>query len=457
MRTGPLLTKFATYIFYVLFFATATLSCIAVIFYSSGYRYNFATHTIQRTGLLVITQMPEGATTLINNEPASLKNSRILPAFGPLSYSTILLPGSYDLSITKPGHYSYNQNITVEPELITKIENIYLLPLQIPGEETAMISNPHALSGGILAHYQPGKGAAITTVLGDTTPYTLPPNTQILSYQWSDNLRYLSYHILDGSIHDIGIIEANGQRPPMRLSEQFDFVPMPERFAVTNSGHILSSTQDTLYILDTSTSQANIIDTHVHTFSLTDEVAFYTKTDGSIHTFHLNSRKIAPLSIPLNTISDTITVTHTQSTYLILAGKKLFATDGNSYVKVIDTGIDSIITPAPQSTDVYYVKNSFEIVKYNTSSRTTTFVTRTSNRFDEAFELPELPYIIFRSGDHIKIMKNDGTNTVTIFTDPAYSIYQLSLDASYHATLILASTQDPTQLKTVVLTLPEKP
>lgn len=102
------------------FFALGTV----LVFYSSGWRFDFETFTIDKLGALYIEASPEGASVKIEKtnfyiEPGILK-SDILVAN--------LFPKNYRIEISKENYQTWSKTIAVQPSLVTKMYPIILLP-----------------------------------------------------------------------------------------------------------------------------------------------------------------------------------------------------------------------------------------------------------------------------------------------------------------------------------------
>lgn len=90
---------------------------VAIIIFGRGYRLNPNNNQVQTTGLLATTSSPNGANVYINNQLTSATNSTIN-----------LLPGTYDVKITKDGYTSWSKKLQIKGEVVTKAEAL-LIPI----------------------------------------------------------------------------------------------------------------------------------------------------------------------------------------------------------------------------------------------------------------------------------------------------------------------------------------
>ncbi len=116
-------TRIRTLLFYVLlaFFITGGGSAI---FYSQGWRIDFAEFTLQRTGAIFVQSIPKN--TRISLEGTSIKNESGILQAGTLIDG--LLPHTYALHLEQEGFLPWEKRATVLPELVTKYEHIILMP-----------------------------------------------------------------------------------------------------------------------------------------------------------------------------------------------------------------------------------------------------------------------------------------------------------------------------------------
>lgn len=92
----------------------------AVVFYTSGYRWNPKKNTIERNGTLIVDTVPSGATVKLNGKniaettPVTLQN---------------MAPGSYKIELELKNHHPWSKTLWVEPERVTFASDIYLWPV----------------------------------------------------------------------------------------------------------------------------------------------------------------------------------------------------------------------------------------------------------------------------------------------------------------------------------------
>lgn len=108
---------------------------ILLIAYARGYRVDFKKKEITGTGLLVTTSEPNGASVFLNGHLTTATNNTLT-----------LPPGKYDVKIVKNGFLTWQKNLNVEAEVVSKTEAVLfpstpgLKPLTINGALNPQLS-----------------------------------------------------------------------------------------------------------------------------------------------------------------------------------------------------------------------------------------------------------------------------------------------------------------------------
>ncbi|MCX6785523.1 MAG: PEGA domain-containing protein [Candidatus Komeilibacteria bacterium] len=101
-------------VFLVFFLVASPL----LIIYALGYKFNPAKRILEKTGVFFIKSFPRSAEIYLNNQ----KYKKTTPA-----QIIRLLPGSYQLKITKEGYRPWQKNLLIQPDLTTFIEDVSLI------------------------------------------------------------------------------------------------------------------------------------------------------------------------------------------------------------------------------------------------------------------------------------------------------------------------------------------
>lgn len=94
-----------------------TFVALAIIYYAQGYRVNFQTFEVQKTGVLVLNYSPKDSVVSINSKTVKT-DSNIL--------SKNLAPGRYALRIEKEGFIPWTLSLKIEAESVNVYKEIAL-------------------------------------------------------------------------------------------------------------------------------------------------------------------------------------------------------------------------------------------------------------------------------------------------------------------------------------------
>lgn len=89
---------------------------LSLIFYSQGWRINFKTLKIYKTGLFLFNSSPIPEKIYIGNKEFK----------GKKEFTQNLIPGSYKVRAVKNGYVEWNREIVIYPEMVSYYENILL-------------------------------------------------------------------------------------------------------------------------------------------------------------------------------------------------------------------------------------------------------------------------------------------------------------------------------------------
>lgn len=91
----------------------------AILLFTFGYKIDWKSHRILKTGLIWVTSIPEGAEIYLNG--------KFLDEKTPATISE-LLPGNYSLSLLLEGYYPWQSDVSVGQGKVSSIPNVILFP-----------------------------------------------------------------------------------------------------------------------------------------------------------------------------------------------------------------------------------------------------------------------------------------------------------------------------------------
>ncbi len=118
--------KFRRFIF-LIFAAFFVVASIIIMSFAQGYRFDFSSLKIVKTGGIFIKTSTDNAKIYIDDE-------YIESTSGILNYSTLisgLAPKNYNIFIYKENYYPWNKTIEVKNGMVAELNNIILFPLEI--------------------------------------------------------------------------------------------------------------------------------------------------------------------------------------------------------------------------------------------------------------------------------------------------------------------------------------
>ncbi len=112
------MTRRARRIIFYLFLIAFIILVPTIIFYALGYGFDFEKKTIVATGGIYLKSYPSKAEIFINDKSRGKTNK----------YLRRLIPKNYEVEIIKEDYYPWQKNLTVKAGIVTKVDNILLIP-----------------------------------------------------------------------------------------------------------------------------------------------------------------------------------------------------------------------------------------------------------------------------------------------------------------------------------------
>jgi hypothetical protein len=175
------------------------LVSLSVVFYTQGYRFNYRSMKVVKTGVLYFSFQPRDVSITINSQ--TFKASSNLAKNYP--------PGFYNISIKKDGYTSWDLRLKVEPSSVNDYKNIILFKSDI---KTAVLSDQNKID--------------LLNAPIDTLATNAPDQLRINGYElWSGDRLVSRFsvpiinatwypdlnHIIYQSEDEIRVIEVSGQ------------------------------------------------------------------------------------------------------------------------------------------------------------------------------------------------------------------------------------------------------
>ncbi len=169
MRAVPFHRRILPWIFVVVFLAMAP----AVVFYTSGYRYDAKRGKIERNGTVIIDTVPNGAKVWIDGRDSGKTT--------PITIQD-MVPGTHSFRIQKDGYHEWHKNLDVYPERVTFANAVKLWPMIDPTFLLSTQAESLSPSPNSTAIFMSTSGTADIPTLSALTLSTIP-NFHISSLQ----------------------------------------------------------------------------------------------------------------------------------------------------------------------------------------------------------------------------------------------------------------------------------
>lgn len=135
---------------YIVAFTAFVVAAFYGVMYATGYRLNFTTGLVEKTGVLAVTSRPSGATVIISGKPYTKQT--------PIAIRNVL-PQEYLVELKLDGYRSYVEKALVKPGFATELNAIDLV-LENPEEKAVeqKVSKVFSHNNNLLAWDQTSKG-----------------------------------------------------------------------------------------------------------------------------------------------------------------------------------------------------------------------------------------------------------------------------------------------------------
>jgi len=278
----------------IIFFVISPL----IILYTTGYRYDFTTREIKKTGVISIDAKPEDVKVFLND----LKINKSMPI-----RLTNRAPGTYRLRIEETGYKTWEKDITVESTLTTYIRNLTLFKESLPIE---LLEN---LNGNIIKVHPSYDGKYILLIIQENGFYEIDllntDNNQKVTMirkkiknlpeiSWSPYDNFVFIKIEDDLQAEIQLFNAGNTDitetytyPVGKIVHQWQKNTLvPGIFLLRNSLLYRINTDYENKIDNTTTTKVWFVDEKNNIWQYTEKTGLYVKKDNSEYYFALEEK-----------------------------------------------------------------------------------------------------------------------------------------------------------------------
>ncbi|MDD5749298.1 MAG: PEGA domain-containing protein [Patescibacteria group bacterium] len=400
------LTRFVYSLFFLLFFIIAPI----FTFYALGYRYDFKSGQLEKTGAFYIKSFPRGADIFIDNQKMARRTNTQI---------TNLRSGNYQIKVSRANYVPWEKELPVVSGETTFAEDIVLFLQNRPKTLLGLGGQKYA------SNPQKNKYAYIDSqfklMISDLEQsknleiYTLDKAYEILSWT-ADNQKILLKDELSYYIFDIN------QRNLYPLS-----LPLAEKVIWENNDRLIYLNQGQLLRHEVSASRNTTTDALLSEYLINDFdlkenfllVHHRLEQDNPIKLFDKNSLEI------IQDISDV-----SLGNLEILLAKPdqlIFSAGAKLYIKTKNKDLITIpMTIARLHGDFLLMSNGYEIILYNHKEDWQELIDRSSQIISELMWHPNGSYFIYESSGQTYVSEldsRDRRNIIKIIDDPRKKNY----------------------------------
>src|SRR3989344_2490670 len=131
------MTRLFRHFIFLIFVAFFVITSAMVILFAQGYRVDFASLKIVKTGGIFIKTSADEAKIYINDKYVGSTG-------GILNYSNLisgLKPKNYSIFIYKENYYPWNKSVEIKNGMVVELSNIILFPLELKRVKVAELPN----------------------------------------------------------------------------------------------------------------------------------------------------------------------------------------------------------------------------------------------------------------------------------------------------------------------------
>lgn len=401
-----------------LFVAAATIAVLI----ATGFSLNVTTHTLTKSGLLVLNSTPKDAAIIINGQQRKEFTSARLK----------LQPGRYDVVVKKSGTIPWQKSVNIEPGNASLEEDILLFtehPNPIPLAATDVIGQALSSDEHDLA-FLVREGNEVA--LWHTGVSTKPSPRKLLSLP----APYASYTALafrPGS-NRILVSSAGETTIVTTAGEVLSRVPIggDVRFASGLNDNLLFIQNQELRLLARSTGTQTILESSVTVWTVNDESVYAQLADQSVVRRDLregntSNRKVVGAPVPIVAF---LSSASGNVLYAKGADRSLSVLTDNGFTEIADN-VDQVAVELGGTLVAYTSDRELRVWKRSTKQNT--LVTRFSDPPDQLAVFPDSTYIAYANDSNFHAIAFDGSNdqqlgpagavvlagNFQVFTDPA--------------------------------------
>lgn len=360
-----------------------------LILYARGYKFDYSSKRLLKTGSLVIKTEPAKAAVVLNGKPVSKSETPATLRF--------LLPGDYDVTVKKDGYQAWTKRLTIKSQLVTWAnQDRETVTLFYDSPKEAFSDNADYATGsrpennvlfikqGQLYSISPDQSNPTEVAkFSDLAPFnptvSLAPDNIYQLVKNRGNLKLTA-----DQLNQLGRIESNGGYTALTLSGNLYFQPNGGSLAQVAAG--------------------------VDAFTLSGNELWYLQKGSLIRlNLKLNISETIKPSVPQSSDSRII---RTSNYVFLIIDRSLYSINGE-VAKIYD-GVDYAEWDGAAQKLVF--GNGNEVSIYDPLKLSTDLILRSSSTIEDPIVNDRTGYLFFYNENKIKAIELDGRDHRNIYT-----------------------------------------
>ncbi|MEZ4210161.1 MAG: PEGA domain-containing protein [Patescibacteria group bacterium] len=260
---------------YSIAFTVFVVVAIIVLSYATGYRLNFKTGQIEKTGVLAITTKPSGASVLVSGKKYTRKTPLVIRN---------ILPGDYVVEVNYEGYQKYLDTATIKPGFATELQALDLV-LEQPKETKLAedVANAWQANNEVFYRnseklwYRVASGAPIELTFERIPAHLRDALLRATNVNWMmkhENSSNWAINITVDGKKWLAVVDPNGYRgalfsAPLNQADEADIT-------FVDSDRLVGLVNGTLYTLDLNSNKLVTYQKDVTGFSWYDNKGYFT-------------------------------------------------------------------------------------------------------------------------------------------------------------------------------------
>jgi hypothetical protein len=407
-------------ILFIIFILAFVIITPLVSLYAAGYQIgqNFS---IQKTGILVVKTTPGNAAVKLENKTQKKLVADLLPAQENKPYTTPnkikgLLPGEYDIAISKDGFWPWNKKLTINPGQSIYLENLTLFKNSQPTllsqkNYLNIVASPNKTSS--LAIYKDGvdlinlENGSVTNIDLDvaTSSQVLPGQCQ-----WTQNSNRF---FISGVVYDVSDLK------PKNLNKQLNKKLNQLQWDYNNSDILYYYEKNAIYSYNLTTNQNELALNvqNINNFFARGNDFFTISQEGNASILTLwdlgGKNVVRKINLPLADYTF-INKNHKLINLFDQTHKIIYLIDPLAEIKPVVEVISNVDYTAWYNDNTLIFANSFELWIYDLNNTNKYLITRFGEEINGVAAFTNEFYLLYSTANNINVLELDARDKYNI-------------------------------------------